>query len=189
MKIISAISSGLSLLSIQAEMKLRNLKFDQSKAAEYIENRKKTIEAFKQLEKGKPDKLDSLREERRRQLAKLRQGLFSIATILIMLVSTQGCNTFNNRDQYQIPQIEVSELTTGQKTYPITSEVVITTNRGSEKFDNNWVIVHKDLLREFDLMQTQLIDKETNKHSAFLMIISGSIALVVLLIIIARRKK
>ena len=154
--IISGVVNGASAL---LQRKRDITKWKMSKDGKEYYDREKENEMFDDLKDGDTDAIDIARRDKQKKIDKLRKT----TTIIIFLLFVTGCET-----TYQPEALTVNTLKENEKTYVVKEEQILKTKDGNIEFNDQWVLVHTDLIKDFDRNQNDLlIELEKNEQDPY----------------------
>jgi len=180
-KAIDAIS-GIISLRVHKE----KLKWQKSKEAKEHRQKTKDNEFYDALKDGDMKESDVIRKEKQKRINDLKKGLMIF--LLISLTFVSGCITPKMSETIP-PDLTPAALQTNERTYEIVKEIPIKTDEGTKVVDDDWAIVHKDILKDMNQNQTDLITslektKSLSKTNYILIGAVSSLALLNLILLI-----
>lgn len=148
-----------------------------------------TNNLYKAIESGNTKLIDVIRKEKQ----KVINGLLGKISIIAFCFLLTGCSMLSNFKP-QVQHLDSASLLSTEKTYQL-KEQTINTHDGKIIFDDDWYAVHKDVIKDMNDNQDNLIQQLTKNKSLndrYNILLGTSITLLVLFlafIIFGRKRK
>lgn len=132
-------------------------------------------------------KCDAIRKDKQEMI----NNLIKSVLFLLFFITIGGCGITSKpvSDTEILDKYDIHQLKTTDETYRICQDKAITVidkgNKNQYRFDENWFVVHKDLLKQHNENQNFIIDTLSNDNSWISKILY--IVIILLLIFIAAK--